>query len=86
MVGLFPMQILERLAQDSDPRVRYAVAMKNKLSRELMLTLARDTDPSVRQRIVYNKYASEDLLQFLAQDSVKSISQKARERLSSRKA
>jgi hypothetical protein len=81
-----PLEILERLALDPDPRVRYAVAVKNKLTHELMLTLARDGDPSVRQGIVNNKNTCGDLLRLLALDPDMSISVKARERLSSRKA
>lgn len=79
-----PMQVLERLALDVDPRVRVAVAMKNKLSNDLMLTLAKDSDPSVRERIVYNKNASDDALRLLAQDTVLNISDAARRQLSMR--
>src|ERR1017187_4988954 len=57
-----PMQVLEQLAVDVDPRIRVAVAMKNKLSKDLMLTLSKDSDSSVRERIAYNKNASDDVL------------------------
>jgi hypothetical protein len=76
-----PMRVLEHLAFDADPRVRVAVAMKNKLSKELMLTLANDSYPSVRERIVYNKNASDAVLRLLAQDALVSISEAARRQL-----
>jgi hypothetical protein len=79
-----PMEVLGQLAVDVDPRVRVAVAMKNKLSKDLMLTLAKDSDPSVRERIAYNKNASDDVLRLLAQDAVTSVSEAARHKLSLR--
>ena len=79
-----PMQVLDQLALDVDPRVRVAVAMKNKLSNDLMLTLAKDSDPSVRERIAYNKNASDEALRLLAQDTVLNISHAACQQLSLR--
>jgi len=79
-----PIEILGQLAMDVDSRVRFAVAMKNKLSRDLMLMLTKDSDPSVRERIAYNKNASDDVLQLLAQDSVIIVSEAARHQLSLR--
>jgi hypothetical protein len=80
-----PMEILELLAGDLDPRVRVAVAMKNKLSNELMRRLANDSDPSVRERIAYNKNAIDDVLHLLAQDTVASVSEAAHHQLSLRR-
>ena len=79
-----PMQVLQQLAIDVDPRVRFAVAMKNKLSEVLILMLANDSDPSVRKRIAYNKNASDDVLRLLGQDSVNGVSEAARRQLSIR--
>jgi hypothetical protein len=67
-----------------DSRVRFAVAMKNKLSDDLMLTLAHDSDDSVRERIARNKNASDDVLRHLAQDPVIGVSEAARHELSLR--
>lgn len=74
------MQVLEQLAVGVDPRVHVAVAMKNKLSKDLMLTLAKDSDSSVRERVAFNKNASDDVLRLLAQDNVGSVSEAARHR------
>lgn len=79
-----PMRVLEQLAVDVDARVRVAVAMRNKLSKDLMLTLAEDPDPSVRERIAYNKNASDEVLRLLAHDTVVRVSDAARHRLSVR--
>lgn len=78
------MEAIERLALDADPRVRLAVAMKNKLSKELMLTMAHYSDPSMRARIAFNKNTNDDELRLLAVDSLTVISQVARCKLSLR--
>ena len=69
---------VQQLATDVNPRIRVAVAMKNKLSKDLMLMLAKDSDSSVRERIAYNKNASDEVLRLLAQDTVVSVSEAAR--------
>ncbi len=79
-----PTEVLEQLATDVNPRIRVAVAMKNKLSKDLMLMLAKDSDSSVRERIAYNKNASDEVLRLLAQDTVVSVSEAARQQLSLR--
>lgn len=79
-----PMPILERLAQDPEPRVRFAVATKNKLSNEVMLSLAYDPDASVRERLAYNKNVNDETLRLLTRDAVDGISKVALKRLSLR--
>ncbi len=76
-----PIEILEILAEDPDPEVRRAVAMKNKLPAHLMTLLATDVDGSVRERIAYNKNAGEAVLQKLVDDPYESISAVARHRV-----
>lgn len=76
-----PLVILELLSRDPDDRVRYAVAMKNKIPDDLQLLLARDSDESVRARIAYNKKATKKALQILADDGSQRIRQRAIERL-----
>ncbi len=63
-----PVEILERLAADVDPRVRHMVAMKRKLTLEVLSILASDVDETVRMRVVMNKKSSKDILERLAQD------------------
>lgn len=79
-----PMQVLGQLAVDVDPRVRFAVAMKDKLSKDLLLMLAKDPEPSVRERIAYNKNAGDEVLRLLAQDKVMTVSEAARRQLALR--
>ncbi|MGO4382602.1 hypothetical protein AB4Z19_30475, partial [Pseudoduganella sp. RAF19] len=49
-----PLPILEILSLNLDPKVRYAVAVKRKLSSELFDRLARDPDETVRAAIAHN--------------------------------
>ncbi|MDP9049630.1 MAG: hypothetical protein M3O31_02760 [Acidobacteriota bacterium] len=75
------LEVLKLLASDSDPRVRLAVAMKNKLPHDLMVQLGRDTEASVRQRVAHNKNASIEILEEVAQDESELVSATARARL-----
>ena len=52
-----PLEILEKLSCDRDAKVRWVVATKRKLSKELQLALAQDSDESVRLRIAFNAKA-----------------------------
>jgi hypothetical protein len=63
-----PVEILERLAVDVDPRVRHMVAMKRKLTPGILSVLASDEDETVRMRVVMNKKASEDIIERLTHD------------------
>jgi hypothetical protein len=76
-----PMEILNSLARDSNGEVRFAVAMKNKLSEELMGLLAGDLDETVRERIAYNKKTPHQILEHLSHDPCERVSQIARTRL-----
>ena len=77
-------QILTLLAHDLDPRVRSAVAMKNKLSDELFALLADDIDDTVRDRMAYNKNTPAKALRKLVDDSCERVAMHSRERLKSR--
>lgn len=79
-----PLRILEVLAADPDPAVRFAVAMKNKLTQELFVILAKDPDSSVRQRIVYNKNVPEHVLHQLTGDESQIVAVAANEQLQQR--
>jgi hypothetical protein len=79
-----PIDILNILASDPDPRIRSEVATKNKLSPELMELLASDEDASVRLRIAYNKNAGPVVLERLARDESELISSQARNRLTAK--
>ncbi len=76
-----PLSILRRLAEDSDSRVRAAVADKRKLDRKLFELLANDPDEGIRQRIAYNKKTPFDVLEQLLTDESALVSSVARIRL-----
>lgn len=61
-----PVEVLEILANDSDPDVRATVAMKRKLTPELQLLLAADPDEGVRGRLANNAKTSIEVLKKLA--------------------
>lgn len=76
-----PIVVLRILASDSNPRVRFKVAMKNKLPRDMMMLLANDVDETVRHRIACNKNADSEILQRLAKDQSELVSSSALSRL-----
>jgi hypothetical protein len=76
-----PVAVLELLANDTDPRVRFEVATKRKLTTELFELLANDPDESVRQRIAYNSKTPTDILKRLKSDPEKIVREAALKRL-----
>jgi len=76
-----PVSILRILAKSTDPHIRWAVASKRKLDRELFEELARDEDEDVRRQIAYNKKTPHDILINLAKDLNESVAEVARNRL-----
>jgi len=64
-----PLEVLHKLARDSDPGVRAVVASKNKLTPDLTKLLKEDEDPCVKQRIAYNKNADDETIRLLENDS-----------------
>lgn len=82
-VETVPVDILEILSTDADPKVRWMVASKNRLPQHLQLRLANDDDESVRHRIACNKKAIEAVLQVLAVDESELVRLKAIDRLRS---
>jgi len=77
-----PVEVLEVLARDPDPRVRSMVAMKRKLTGELFALLAKDQDDSVRATLAHNKKIPADILGCLVGDQSQIVSAAARERQS----
>ncbi|MBA4013865.1 MAG: hypothetical protein C0481_18540 [Phenylobacterium sp.] len=75
-----PLKILRVLAADANVRVRFAVAAKLKLDRELFEKLVRDPDESVRARVAYNPRVPSDLLALLTHDPEKFVAAASRER------
>jgi hypothetical protein len=76
-----PVDILELLAVDTDPRVRHMVAMKRKLTPHILDILADDSDETVRMRVVMNKKSTKGILERLAQDSSEHVRSAATARL-----
>ena len=81
-----PLEILEILARDGDPRVRSFVAMKRKLSRNLFDLLSNDPDASVRRGIACNRKAPREVIQRLSRDPVQFVREAAAGRLELQKA
>jgi hypothetical protein len=76
-----PVAILETLARDSDPTVRWAVAQKRKAPETLLEQLARDSDASVRHCVACNAKTPRHLREALAQDEEEFVREAARARL-----
>ncbi|RYX81554.1 hypothetical protein EON83_23635 [bacterium] len=76
-----PDRVLELLASDANPRVRFWIAMKRRLPLHLFTALSRDSDISVRQTIAFNKSAPREALEHLSIDENDEIASKAKQRL-----
>ena len=76
-----PIEVLEVLSRDLEPRVRHMVAMKRKLPERLQAALARDENDSVRRAVAWNPKATRAVLKFLADDFEPEIREKAKDRL-----
>ena len=63
-----PLEILEIIALDPDPRVRVMVAMKRKATARLLSTLATDSDESVRMAVARHRRTSRETLESLRND------------------
>ncbi|MEU5337807.1 hypothetical protein AB0G51_31455 [Streptomyces asoensis] len=64
-----PLAVLKILIDDPDARVRFMVAMKRKLSPDLLERLAHDVDESVRLRVAQHRNTSRETLEYLRNDS-----------------
>ncbi|MET1004438.1 MAG: hypothetical protein ABWX96_02750 [Propionibacteriaceae bacterium] len=76
-----PLEILETLAVDTDPRVRAAVASQQSLTEALFDLLAADDEDAVRLRIVHNAATPRPVLERLVHDPYDLVSARARVRL-----
>ncbi|MFF2481106.1 hypothetical protein [Paenibacillus sp. NPDC058071] len=76
-----PVEIMEILALDTDTRVRFTIATKNRLPEHLQIKLAKDSDSSVRSRIVYNKKSTFQTLNLLTVDGDEEIRTLAKSRI-----
>ncbi len=76
-----PLSVLHVLAVDADPRVRFMVAMKRKLTPEILDILALDTDESVRMQVARHRNTSAASLQMLLDDEWGEIRDHVRSRL-----
>jgi hypothetical protein len=57
-----PIEILERLTLDKDPKIRSAVARKRKIDDKIVLTLSKDNDENVRYALMCNTTLTIDKL------------------------
>jgi len=57
-----PIEILERLTLDNDPKVRSAVARKRKINDKIFLMLSEDKDENVRYALMCNTNLTVDKL------------------------
>lgn len=76
-----PVEILELLVHDPDPRVRHMVAMKRKLPEHLQLRLAHDPDEGIRLAIACNAKATPEVLHILLADDWSEVRENAKTRL-----
>ena len=76
-----PLEILEKLAVHTDPKVRDMVARKRKIPEALMLQLAKDEDESVRNALVNNGKVTEAVLRVLINDTWQVVRERASEKL-----
>jgi hypothetical protein len=76
-----PLNILATLAQDIDPSVRHAVAMKRKCGSEILQRLAKDADDSVRLRVALNPSTPKAVLEQLLADRWDRVVEEAQIRL-----
>lgn len=75
------LRILDMLAESPDSRVRSLVAMKNKLSPELVERLSHDKYEAVRHSIACHRRTPEHVLLRLAKDPVRFVAEAAIKRL-----
>ncbi|WP_176014506.1 hypothetical protein [Victivallis sp. Marseille-Q1083] len=76
-----PIEILELLADDEDENVRFEVASKRKLTRDLFLKLSKDPDATVRERIACNAKTPIDILRGIYPDEWDYINETLEERI-----
>ena len=76
-----PIEILELLADDEDENVRFEVASKRKLTRDLFLKLSKDPDATVRERIACNAKTPIDILRGMYPDEWDYINETLEERI-----
>lgn len=76
-----PVTVLDVLASDAEPEVRWTVAMKRKAGPDILGRLATDSDASVRIRVALNAKTPREALERLANDLEEDVAAAARERL-----
>jgi hypothetical protein len=76
-----PIEAPAVLAEDPSARVRLAVAMKRKLTSELLVRLGADPDESVRLRVARHRNTPGRILAELARDDWETVAIVALERL-----
>lgn len=65
-----PIEILELLSADGDPKIRAEVAAKRKINKDIISKLAQDQDENVRHALMRNaKLSSDDITLIDTSDS-----------------
>lgn len=80
-----PLEILDVLAVDPDPDVRWWVATKRKLTEDQFRLLAADPDDAVRMRVACNAKAPVAVLDSLVTDLAPLVREAATESLAGRR-
>lgn len=73
-----PMEVLQRLAANSLPSVRRAVAVNKSTSIEMLVDMAIDSDTKVRYAVAANHHIPTEILELLTEDLDPCVSGRAR--------
>jgi hypothetical protein len=75
-----PAEMLDRLARDPDPQVRWDVAITNRTPPTTLTLLAGDDDESVRARVARHRHTPDDVVERLRCDRSAIVRRAAEER------
>lgn len=76
-----PLEVIRKLASDSDYRVRSMIAVKNRTPLDVLEELSRDPDPAVRADVAWNKKTPIDVRRKLLSDPEEIVRDAATRRL-----
>jgi hypothetical protein len=76
-----PIEILEKLTLDNDPRIRGAVARKRKINAKIFVSLSRDKNVNVRYDLMCNTNLTVDKLKQIEIADSEWLAEKLNERI-----